>query len=164
MQGGDTERFCAKCARTIVNLSALNEDERQALLRRSRPGELCIAYYKRLTGECVSAEKPLHRSELGKFRQYGYAALSAGALAVAVGCTERHKNAENKKDDVRIQTSKPEAASEDVGVFVLGLPVVEPESESKEGKEPNQTSEPTRGAGTSTADAASCASAPRGSP
>src|SRR3954471_2717301 len=82
MRGDERERFCSKCARTVVNLSLLTEEQRRVLLADARPGKLCVAYYRRLSGEFVSAETPLAKSESRAVVQFGLTALSAAALAV----------------------------------------------------------------------------------
>ena len=84
MRGDERERHCSKCTRTVVNLSRLTEAERTELLeaaRREGKG-LCVAYYQRLSGEFVSAEKPLKPSEARAIAQFGVTALSAAALAL----------------------------------------------------------------------------------
>ena len=84
MRGDERERTCAKCRRTVVNLSLLTEEQRVAVLAEAqgRPDGLCVAYYQRLSGEFVSAETPLAPLESRRGVQFGVTALSAAALAV----------------------------------------------------------------------------------
>lgn len=84
MRGDERERHCAKCSRTVVNLSLLTEPQRVAVLAeaQSRPDGLCVAYYQRLSGEIVSAETPLSPRQSRRSVQFGVTALSAAALAV----------------------------------------------------------------------------------
>jgi hypothetical protein len=89
MHGDESERFCSKCSRTVVNVSLLTEAQRVALLQSVPPEQLCIAYYRRLSGEFVSAENPLSGSEARRIVQYGVAALSLGALAAAAHYVEK---------------------------------------------------------------------------
>jgi hypothetical protein len=84
MRGDEHERFCAKCSRTVVNLSLLTEAERVALLKNSRPEDLCVAYYRRRSGEHVTAERPLLRKEARRIVQCSAAAIALGATATAV--------------------------------------------------------------------------------
>lgn len=49
MAGDDQERYCAKCARHVINLSRLAPTERDALLANPPPGGLCVAYRQYLT-------------------------------------------------------------------------------------------------------------------
>lgn len=85
MRGDEKARFCSKCSRTVVNVSLLTEAQRVALLDGASSEQLCVAYYRRLSGEFVSAENPLTASERRSLVRYGAAALAVGgALAVAV--------------------------------------------------------------------------------
>ncbi|MEO5958984.1 MAG: hypothetical protein ABIZ49_08425 [Opitutaceae bacterium] len=93
MRGDEKERFCSKCARTVVNISLLTEAQRAALLAQTNPGELCISYYRRLSGEFVSAENPLRPAEAASVVQYGVAALTLAAAAVAVDCVPAAREA-----------------------------------------------------------------------
>ncbi|MCX6955852.1 MAG: hypothetical protein NTV51_27225 [Verrucomicrobia bacterium] len=83
MRGDERERYCSQCSRTVVNVSLLTTAERQALLANPPPGGLCVAYYQRLSGECVSAETPLTASESRRVVQWGAIAASAATLAAA---------------------------------------------------------------------------------
>ncbi len=83
MQGDERERHCAKCARTVVNVSLLTTAEREALLAHPPVGGLCVAYYQRLSGEHVSAENPLTPAESKRVVQWGVAAASIAAAALA---------------------------------------------------------------------------------
>jgi hypothetical protein len=84
MRGDERARFCSKCSRTVVNLSLLTEAERVALLAEAQrtPGGLCVAYYRRLSGEFVDADAPLTPTESRRAVQFGVTALSAAALAM----------------------------------------------------------------------------------
>lgn len=84
MRGDERERYCTQCARTVVNVSLLTEPQRAALLANPPPGGLCVAYYRRLSGEFVSAESPLTPTESRSIVQYGVTALSLTAAAVAM--------------------------------------------------------------------------------
>ena len=86
LRGDEKARFCEKCGRTITNLSEMSEEARAAFLSKPRDGELCVTYYRRLSGEFVTPETPLAPEERSKIRQLGVAVLSAGALALAAGC------------------------------------------------------------------------------
>lgn len=83
MRGDERERYCAKCARHVVNLSTLTEAQRAALLAQSKPEELCVAYYRRMSGQFVSAETPLSGTDSRAVIQYGIAAVTIGAAALA---------------------------------------------------------------------------------
>ncbi|MEO7413223.1 MAG: hypothetical protein ABIZ81_07685 [Opitutaceae bacterium] len=85
LSGDERARFCERCGRTITNLSELNHQERAALLATAQ-GELCVTYYRRLSGEFVTPERPLTTEERSHIKQLGRTALSAGALVLAAGC------------------------------------------------------------------------------
>jgi hypothetical protein len=87
LRGDERARFCEKCNHTIVNFSELTEAERLNILENRGPGKLCVTYHRRLSGEYVTPENPLTAIERSHIGQLGVAALSAGALALAVGCT-----------------------------------------------------------------------------
>lgn len=84
MHGDERERYCRTCARHVVNLSALTEEQRSALLAKVQAERtpLCVSYYRRISGEFVSAEKPLRPAESRAAVQFGVTALSAAALAL----------------------------------------------------------------------------------
>lgn len=84
MSGDEHERFCARCSRTVVNLSRLTAAERATLLAQTDPRDLCVAYFQRLSGEYVTAEKPLTAGESRRVVQLGITALTAGAAVAAL--------------------------------------------------------------------------------
>jgi hypothetical protein len=124
LQGDEKARFCEKCGRTITNLSELSEEARAAFLSKPRNGELCVTYYRRLSGEFVTPESPLTHEERSKITQLGVAVLSAGALALAAGCVSApaQKEEEPKKE---VQ-AKPLPADETVVLQAFGVTASEP--------------------------------------
>jgi hypothetical protein len=86
LSGDERRKFCEKCGLHVTNLSELGKEERAILLKRAETESLCVSYYRRLSGEYVTPDAPLTQEERSKIRQYGVAALSAGALALAAGC------------------------------------------------------------------------------
>lgn len=86
MSGTDRQKFCHQCGHHVSNLSLLSATERAALISRSRTERVCGTYYVRLSGEMVTPESPLSPTERRSLRQFGVAALSVAALAVASGC------------------------------------------------------------------------------
>jgi len=89
LQGTERDRFCEKCGHRVTNLSALNCAERDAFLANSGGERLCVSFYRRASGEFVSAESPLTVAEKSRVRQFGVAVLSASALALAAGCVSK---------------------------------------------------------------------------
>lgn len=83
MRGDERERYCSKCSHTVVNISLLTMAEREALLANPPAGGLCVSYYRRLSGEDVSAEKPLTATESRRVVQWGVIAASAATIATA---------------------------------------------------------------------------------
>jgi hypothetical protein len=86
LRGDEREKFCTQCGHRVNNLSAISQVEREALLAKAGTERLCVSFYRRLSGEYVTAESPLTSEERSNIRQLGVAALSAGALALAAGC------------------------------------------------------------------------------
>jgi hypothetical protein len=86
LKGDERQRFCEKCGLHVANLSAMGKEERETLLKRAETESVCVSFYRRLSGEYVTPDAPLTRGERSKIKQYGVAALSAGALALAAGC------------------------------------------------------------------------------
>lgn len=117
MAGDEKARFCTQCSRHIVNLSALTAEQRLALFKTTRPEDLCVAYYRRLSGEFVTAEKPLRDSE--SLKQFGLAVLSAGALALAAGCTAEKK--QPPPITAKPVTAKPDAGKKEEVILLLGF-------------------------------------------
>jgi hypothetical protein len=64
----------------------MSAEERAALAEKSRTERVCASFHVRLTGEMVTAERPLTAIEKSRVRQFGLAALSASALALVAGC------------------------------------------------------------------------------
>jgi hypothetical protein len=64
----------------------LGADERRKVLERARTERVCGSYLVRLSGELVTPETPLSPSERRSVKQFGLAALSVSALAIAAGC------------------------------------------------------------------------------
>ena len=87
MSGDERRRFCAQCGHHVENLSLLSSGQRRALLDRAKHERVCGTYLVRLSGEMVTPDRPLTEPESTRVRQFGVAALSAGALALAAGCT-----------------------------------------------------------------------------
>jgi predicted Fe-S protein YdhL (DUF1289 family) len=114
--GDERSRFCEKCGRTITNLSELSEEERRAVLSEPRVEELCVTYYRRLSGEFVTPGNPLTQEERSKIKQLGVAALSAGALALAAGCMSAPAK---QKMEPKEQTQTQPSSNDGDGVVVL---------------------------------------------
>jgi hypothetical protein len=125
LSGDEKSKFCQKCGRSITNFSELSEEARRTLLANSGHQELCITYYRRLSGEFVTPENPLTPEERSRIKQLGIAVLSAGALALAAGCvsTPAHPKEEPKKET---QTTKPLRGDEPIVLQAFGVMTSEP--------------------------------------
>jgi len=137
MSGDERMKFCSVCGHQIQNLSPLSRQERLALLDRAKVAQVCGSYYVRLSGELVTPDKPLSEHERGKIRQYGAAALSATALAIAAGCVApKTENAQATPVAASMRSEvKPDAKnieieatdkSEDEVVLLAGFIVCKP--------------------------------------
>lgn len=87
MKGSASARFCESCQRTIPNLSLISRAEREAILAKLGTEEICAAFYRRLTGELVTAEELKSAGLKNTFRQFGVGALAATTLGLAAGCS-----------------------------------------------------------------------------
>jgi hypothetical protein len=90
MSGDERTKFCATCRRSIPNLSLMSAADRAALGEELKTERVCGSFSMRLTGEMVTPERPLTVPEKNRVRQFGVAALSASALAMATGCMAPH--------------------------------------------------------------------------
>ena len=74
MEGGDKERWCPHCEKTVLNVSAMTPTEAEIRLLNVR-GVPCINYTRDAAGRVIfAAGSPAHRPSRG---------ISTGALAVA---------------------------------------------------------------------------------
>lgn len=81
MEGDDQVRFCRRCEKNVYDLSALDADQAEALLRE-RGESMCVTFYRRpdgtiLTQECIGGTRRRAR------RRQGVAA--AAVLAAGLG-------------------------------------------------------------------------------
>lgn len=57
MVGDERVRFCGECQKQVYNLSNMNADEAEALVRE-REGDLCARLYRRADGTVLTADCP----------------------------------------------------------------------------------------------------------
>jgi hypothetical protein len=127
-------KACEQCGHQVANLSLLAADEREALLRRAETERVCGTYWVRLSGELVTPEAPLSEKERRSVKQYGVAALSAGALLVAAGCAAPAKPSEvaPSPPPVRSTPLPSVTARHDVEVVrLMGIVAAEPQKVPK---------------------------------
>ena len=149
MGGAERSKYCAQCGHHVANLSLLSATERSALLARARTEQVCGSYLVRLSGEMVTPEAPLsHAAQLG-VKQFGVAALSAAALAIAAGCMSppatRQEPAVAQVDCVQISEPDPVASpgslekkidkkGDEEVILLMGFIVCDPKPVHKPGR------------------------------
>lgn len=82
MLGDERVRFCLSCEKNVFNLSSMNRDDAESLLRERLGNDLCIRFYQRadgtiLTQDCPTGVKKKRRKKLA------LAVAGAGAMAAA---------------------------------------------------------------------------------
>ena len=82
MQGDDRTRHCKLCQKNVYNLSALNRDEAENLVRASE-GRLCIRFFRRHDGTMLTADCPVGLQGVRARLIRGALGIAATVLAVA---------------------------------------------------------------------------------
>lgn len=82
MLGDERVRFCLGCEKNVYNLSSMQKEDAEALLRERLGNELCVRFYQRadgtiLTQDCPEGVKKKRRKKLV------LAVAGAGAMAAA---------------------------------------------------------------------------------
>lgn len=82
MVGDERVRFCLSCDKNVYNLSSMNRDDAEALLRERLGNDLCVRFYQRadgtiLTQDCPTGVRKKRRKKLA------LAVAGAGAMAAA---------------------------------------------------------------------------------
>lgn len=92
MEGGERQRYCQVCEKTVHNLSAMTPKEAQAVLERRRAGQrLCVRYSAREDGE-IRFQRPalIPAGLLVRTREVALratlAAVAVAAVAEVPGC------------------------------------------------------------------------------
>jgi hypothetical protein len=83
MTGTDLARQCARCDRSVHNLSAMNRDEAERLLEGSDGSRLCITYKRGPNGELITRDRPARFGSLVRMSAVAAAALAFSAPATA---------------------------------------------------------------------------------
>jgi hypothetical protein len=100
MSGDDRARFCAKCGRSVFNLSAMARDEAERFLVENTGA--CLRLYRRADGTVLTSDCPVgsrQKRRLAVLRSATVialgvaagAAVGAGAKAVLAHPTETHR-------------------------------------------------------------------------
>lgn len=119
MSGDERTKLCATCQRSIPNLSLMSAADRAALGEKLKTGRVCGSFYMRLSSGMVTPERPLTMREKNRVRQFGLAALSASALAVATGCVAPNAITAQATPKVANALSSESASSSDEEEIVL---------------------------------------------
>lgn len=83
MTGDDRVRFCPECSLHVYNLSAMDRQEAEALVRE-KEGRLCVRYYRRADGTVLTRDCPVGVRALRR-RLALLAGAAAGALLTLMG-------------------------------------------------------------------------------
>ena len=82
LHGNEREKFCTVCSRYVVNLSAMTEAERRAVLAQAKAeGKgLCVSYHRQLAGPDPEGDDAPPAPSGRRAAQLGGAVASAAAL------------------------------------------------------------------------------------
>ncbi|MFT3869078.1 MAG: hypothetical protein QM715_11520 [Nibricoccus sp.] len=123
MKGAAKARYCETCQRNIPNLSLISRAEREVVLAKLGTEEVCAAFYRRLSGELVTAEELKMAGLKSTFRQLGVGALAATTLGFAAGCTSPKKPEPIPAPQSTTTEAKPqtEPAKDEEIVLLMGI-------------------------------------------
>lgn len=82
MLGDERVRFCLGCEKSVYNLSAMQKDDAEALLRERLGNELCVRFYERTDGTILTQDCPVGVKKKRR-KQLVLAVAGAGAMAAA---------------------------------------------------------------------------------
>ncbi|MEZ4390179.1 MAG: hypothetical protein R3A48_03710 [Polyangiales bacterium] len=126
MTGDAQARHCARCDKSVYNLSAMTRDAAEALLRQ-REGRICVRYYRRVDGTILTADCPV-----GVRRKRVQLAAAAGALtALAAGVAASFARAGEAPPPVALSRQVPTPTAPSVPATLSPTPdtVVQGQSE-----------------------------------
>lgn len=84
MRGDERVRYCGDCRLNVYNLSAMNREEAEELIR-SREGRLCVRYYRRSDGTVLTRDCPIGIRELRRRLVRAVAAMAGLLVALVTG-------------------------------------------------------------------------------
>ncbi len=82
MLGDERVRFCLGCEKSVYNLSSMQKDDAEALLRERLGGELCVRFFQRTDGTILTQDCPVGVTKKRR-RKLALAVAGAGAMAAA---------------------------------------------------------------------------------
>ena len=114
MTGDDRAKHCAKCEKTVYNLSELTEDEAEELIL-SRRVDLCVKFYRRTDGTLVTASCPtgVFGGQRRKLARATAALMAAGTMiagAAFAGGNRAETPANNAAQQAEALREKAQAA------------------------------------------------------
>jgi len=82
MVGDARVRFCLSCEKNVYNLSEMNREDAEALLRERMGNELCVRFYQRADGTILTQDCPTGVTKKRR-KKLALAIAGAGAMAAA---------------------------------------------------------------------------------
>ena len=82
MVGDARVRFCLSCEKNVYNLSEMNREDAEALLRERMGNELCVRFYQRADGTILTQDCPEGVTKKRR-KKLALAIAGAGAMAAA---------------------------------------------------------------------------------
>src|SRR5688572_574038 len=82
MRGDDRVRFCARCEKSVYDVSAMTRAEAEALVAEREGQRLCLRLYRREDGTVITSDCPVG-AQRKRLRARVWASLS-GAVASAL--------------------------------------------------------------------------------
>jgi len=84
MLGGERVRFCGQCRLNVYNLSAMTQDEAEALITNYE-GRLCLRFYRRRDGSILTQDCPVGLARLKQRASRLRRALGTAMLGFLAG-------------------------------------------------------------------------------
>jgi len=82
MLGDERVRFCLGCEKNVYNLSSMQRDDAEALLRERLGNDLCVRFYQRADGTILTQDCPVGVTKKRR-KKLALAVAGAGAMAAA---------------------------------------------------------------------------------
>ena len=85
MAGDDRVRFCGECKLNVYNLSAMQRDEAEDLVR-NREKRLCVRFYQRNDGTVLTRDCPVGLRAIARRARARIAAVASFMFVFLLGC------------------------------------------------------------------------------
>src|SRR4051794_19199349 len=108
MRGDERIRFCQHCRLNVYNLSEMEPEEAEALVRE-REGRLCVRYYARLDGTMLTRDCPVGFQEARRLLLTRIATIAAAFASLAFGRFHRKYARPTRPCNplIQIETGRP---------------------------------------------------------